>query len=67
MKSFRVSLNSHAIDLASGRMVGPGEETGPIDPKDEHHKELIESGVLLPADPQQAPKAVLRNTETKED
>lgn len=42
---YRVTA-SHAVDLACGQMVGPGESTSKVDPENDHDKELIEQGLL---------------------
>lgn len=48
MKEYLVRADSHPVDVSpSGRMVGPGEETGEINENDPHNKALISDGVLI--------------------
>jgi hypothetical protein len=44
--TFRVR-STHPVDIACGQMVGPGESTPNVDPKQSHDKRLIEEGTLV--------------------
>lgn len=53
--TFRVHC-SHPVDLACGQMVGPGEVTKNVNPKDQHDQRLIEEGQLVEQSPKRPPQ-----------